>query len=136
MKKGKFIVLEGGEGAGKGAVRRFLETQFPEMVFTREPGGAPLAEKIRAVPQFPYRYLVRVKLKHKRISQEAADFLSQMFQDEAVVIQNNKVIAVADIVPRFEYVLHIVVKLVQIDIRKKLARYIAERQSLSRRGTK
>ena len=48
MKKGKFIVLEGGEGAGKGAVRRFLETQFPEMVFTREPGGAPLAEKIRA----------------------------------------------------------------------------------------
>ena|SRR3989344_7348594 len=45
--KGKFIVLEGGEGAGKGAVRKFLENKFPEAVFTREPGGTPLAEKIR-----------------------------------------------------------------------------------------
>lgn len=47
--RGTFIVLEGGEGAGKGAVRKFLEGQFPEAVFTREPGGTPLAEKIRAV---------------------------------------------------------------------------------------
>ncbi len=47
--RGTFIVLEGGEGAGKGAVRKFLETEFPDAVFTREPGGTPLAEKIRAV---------------------------------------------------------------------------------------
>lgn len=47
MKRGKFIVLEGGEGAGKGAVRKFLETKFPNAVFTREPGGTPLAEQIR-----------------------------------------------------------------------------------------
>lgn len=48
MKKGKFIVLEGGEGAGKGAVRKFLESQLPDALFTREPGGTPLAERIRA----------------------------------------------------------------------------------------
>jgi len=46
--KGKFIVLEGGEGAGKGTIRTFLENHFPDVVFTREPGGTPLAEKIRA----------------------------------------------------------------------------------------
>ena len=51
MKKGKFIVLEGGEGAGKTTVAQFLKTQLPkeQFLFTREPGGTPLAEKIRAV---------------------------------------------------------------------------------------
>lgn len=47
-KRGTFIVLEGGEGAGKGTVRTFLESQFPDAVFTREPGGTPLGERIRA----------------------------------------------------------------------------------------
>ena len=47
MQRGKFIVLEGGEGAGKGSVRRFLEGALPDAVFTREPGGTPLGEKVR-----------------------------------------------------------------------------------------
>ncbi|MEK7208159.1 MAG: dTMP kinase [Patescibacteria group bacterium] len=47
--KGTFIVLEGGEGAGKTAVRKFLAEKLPDAVFTREPGGTPFAEKIRAV---------------------------------------------------------------------------------------
>jgi|SRR3989338_2927992 len=48
---GKFIVLEGGEGAGKSTVARFLKEQLPkeQFLFTREPGGTPLAEKIRTV---------------------------------------------------------------------------------------
>jgi dTMP kinase len=48
--KGTFIVLEGGEGAGKSSVASFLKTQLPKerFLFTREPGGTPLAEKIRA----------------------------------------------------------------------------------------
>src|SRR3989338_8405889 len=48
MKRGKFIVLEGGEGAGKGAVRQYLQGKLPDALFTREPGGTPLGERIRA----------------------------------------------------------------------------------------
>lgn len=52
MKNGKFIVIEGGEGAGKGVVMAFLKQQLAgrdDIVFTREPGGTPIAEKIRGV---------------------------------------------------------------------------------------
>lgn len=52
MKRGKFIVIEGGEGAGKGVVLRRLRDFFgsnKEVVFTREPGGTVVAEKIRNV---------------------------------------------------------------------------------------
>lgn len=50
--KGKFIVLEGLEGAGKTtATQAIVETLrakgIENLVFTREPGGTPLAEKLR-----------------------------------------------------------------------------------------
>ena len=48
---GKFITLEGSEGAGKStalaAVKDWAETAAIEFVITREPGGTPMAEKIR-----------------------------------------------------------------------------------------
>jgi len=51
MKNGKFITLEGSEGTGKTtnmlAIKDFLEQQGIEVVMTREPGGTPIAEKIR-----------------------------------------------------------------------------------------
>ena len=52
MKTGKFIVIEGLEGAGKSsAIQVVVDTlqQFgiKDVVFTREPGGTPLAEKLR-----------------------------------------------------------------------------------------
>ncbi len=51
MKKGKFIVLEGCEGAGKSRQTKLLaealETRGMEVIATREPGGAPLAEALR-----------------------------------------------------------------------------------------
>ncbi|OOS01697.1 dTMP kinase [Canicola haemoglobinophilus] len=52
MKTGKFIVIEGLEGAGKStALEVVVDTlqQFgiKDVVFTREPGGTPLAEKLR-----------------------------------------------------------------------------------------
>lgn len=50
--KGKFIVIEGGEGAGKGICIEYLKKKFSEnnsIVFTREPGGTDISEKIRAV---------------------------------------------------------------------------------------
>ncbi len=51
MTQGKFITLEGGEGAGKSTqVKRladFLRTKGREVVQTREVGGSPAAEEIR-----------------------------------------------------------------------------------------
>src|SRR5579864_4280814 len=50
MEKGKFIVLEGGEGAGKSTQLRVIkEILGDDIVITREPGGSPYAEEIRNV---------------------------------------------------------------------------------------
>jgi len=50
-KKGKFITLEGIEGAGKTTqltvVRHCLEEQGIAVLITREPGGSPVGERIR-----------------------------------------------------------------------------------------
>lgn len=47
----RLISLEGGEGAGKTsaivAIRELLQDHGHEVVLTREPGGTPLAERIR-----------------------------------------------------------------------------------------
>lgn len=50
--KSKFIVIEGLEGAGKTTARDTVvqalnEQGIHDIVFTREPGGTPLAEKLR-----------------------------------------------------------------------------------------
>ncbi|WP_036207013.1 dTMP kinase [Lysobacter arseniciresistens] len=49
----RLVTLEGGEGAGKStvlvALRDALEAAGEEVVCTREPGGTPLAERIRAL---------------------------------------------------------------------------------------
>lgn len=49
--KGKFITLEGGEGAGKSTqivmLADFLTAKGIDVVVTREPGGSPDAEEIR-----------------------------------------------------------------------------------------
>ena len=52
MKKGKFMVVEGGEGAGKSSVVAYLRGKLDgrkDVVFTREPGGTVIGEKIRGV---------------------------------------------------------------------------------------
>lgn len=57
MKKGKFISLEGSEGAGKSTALGFIQTYLSKantpFVLTREPGGTPLAEEIRQVLLHP-----------------------------------------------------------------------------------
>ena len=58
--RGKFISLEGGEGAGKSTllagVRNVLENRGIRVVQTREPGGTPVGEAVRAIvldPKMP-----------------------------------------------------------------------------------
>lgn len=54
--QGLFISLEGGEGAGKSTQAQLLAQRLTEQGYeiclTREPGGAPLAEKIRELLLF------------------------------------------------------------------------------------
>lgn len=51
--RGRFITLEGGEGAGKTsnlhAITQWLRERGIDHIVTREPGGTPLAEDIRAL---------------------------------------------------------------------------------------
>lgn len=51
MTKGKFITIEGGEGAGKSTnidfIRQHLTEQGIDLLCTREPGGTEYAEQIR-----------------------------------------------------------------------------------------
>ncbi len=51
MSRGRFITLEGIEGAGKSTVARYilewLRGRGQRAVLTREPGGTPLAERVR-----------------------------------------------------------------------------------------
>ncbi len=51
--RGKFIVIEGGEGSGKSTLINLLKESFSnfsdKFLFTREPGGTNYAEAIRSV---------------------------------------------------------------------------------------
>lgn len=53
MNQGRFVVIEGLEGAGKTTaiqtVQQWLRDQGHPLVQTREPGGTPLAEQIRTL---------------------------------------------------------------------------------------
>ncbi|MCP4991118.1 MAG: dTMP kinase [Colwellia sp.] len=53
MSTGKFIVIEGMEGAGKSSaitvIESILKQQGIEFINTREPGGTPLAESLRDI---------------------------------------------------------------------------------------
>ena len=53
MTRGKFITLEGIDGAGKSThlswLENLLEGMRKSIVVTHEPGGTPLGEKLRAL---------------------------------------------------------------------------------------
>jgi dTMP kinase len=78
---GKFISLEGIEGAGKSTLARALEASLVErglrVQLTREPGGTPLAERLRALV---------LERGAERISAEAETLL--MFAARAIHLEN------------------------------------------------
>lgn len=51
--KGKYIVVEGGEGAGKTTIARFVKEKLEKLglkvLLTREPGGTKVAERLREI---------------------------------------------------------------------------------------
>lgn len=49
MAQGKFIVFEGGDGAGKDTLVNLLKEKYADrgIVFVRDPGGTPASERIR-----------------------------------------------------------------------------------------
>lgn len=53
MKKGLFVVFEGGEGSGKSTmiekIYNWLKEEGHECILTREPGGIRISEKIREI---------------------------------------------------------------------------------------
>jgi dTMP kinase len=53
MTRGKYIVIEGGDGTGKTTqadlLQQYLESQGKIVIHLKEPGGSPIAEAIRSV---------------------------------------------------------------------------------------
>ncbi len=53
VSRGRFITVEGIEGAGKSSnlefIKQLLEVSGKEVLFTREPGGTPLGEEVRTL---------------------------------------------------------------------------------------
>lgn len=47
--RGTFIVIEGGDGAGKDTQIELLKRDFPDFVYTREPGGTELGKLVRKI---------------------------------------------------------------------------------------
>ncbi len=50
--RGKFVVIEGPDGSGKSTIVEMLKREFKErqdIIFTREPGGTKISEKIRNI---------------------------------------------------------------------------------------
>lgn len=47
MKRGIFIIIEGGEGSGKTTIVDKLKKELPDVIYTQDPGGTQLGDQVR-----------------------------------------------------------------------------------------
>ncbi|WP_229722032.1 dTMP kinase [Marinobacterium nitratireducens] len=84
MARGRFLTVEGTEGAGKSSnidfIRRTLEGRGIEVVLTREPGGTPLAEEIRQLLLTPREEAVSEDAELLLVFAARAQHLSQLIE--------------------------------------------------------
>ncbi|MDR3244048.1 MAG: dTMP kinase [Elusimicrobiota bacterium] len=92
-KKGIFITVEGGEGAGKSTHSLFLKNYFDKQSFntilTREPGGTKLAENIRRIllnPKSKVFPLSELFLYEAARVQHIQEIISPALKDKKIVI--------------------------------------------------
>jgi dTMP kinase len=91
-RSGLFITLEGGEGAGKSTAARGLAEVFraegAEVILTREPGGTPGAEAIRALllGDVPLDALAQTMLHFAARADHAQNILRPALARGAVII--------------------------------------------------
>ncbi|HEY5383065.1 MAG TPA: dTMP kinase [Candidatus Paceibacterota bacterium] len=78
--KGTFIVIEGGDGAGKDTQIELLKKDFPDAAYTREPGGTPLGKELREI-------VLHEKYGSLPLLTEAFLFLADRAQHAAEVIE-------------------------------------------------
>lgn len=90
MKKGMFVVIEGGEGVGKTSVLEGLKTHFPHALFIHEPGSTQLGEDIRKL-LFNQEYSKNITPKSKALLFAAArqELCDKLIRPE---LENNKLI--------------------------------------------
>lgn len=91
--RGRFIVLEGGEGAGKSSVQRALGERLTargiDVVLTREPGGTALGERLRDIvlaPDRPAGPLAELLLFEAARAQLVADVIGPALDRGATVL--------------------------------------------------
>lgn len=82
--RGKFITIEGIEGAGKTTqlafMRTFLENQGRSVVLTREPGGTPLGEELRNLILSPRESTMAVDTELLLLFAARAEHLQQVIR--------------------------------------------------------
>ncbi len=81
---GLFITLEGPEGAGKSTNRDYLATRLREqgidVLLTREPGGTPLAERVRELLLAPSEELMAADTELLLVFAARAQHLAQVIR--------------------------------------------------------
>lgn len=81
-KRGKFIAIEGPDGAGKSRAIEFVKKELLDLgfdfVFTREPGGTNTADAIRAIVKDPTYAEMSVKCELGLFSSARADHLEKV----------------------------------------------------------
>ena len=85
MKQGKFIVFEGGDGAGKDTQIELLKSKvnMDEYVFVRDPGSTEIGEKLRSIVLFdkriakPTEMLMYLAIRAQMVSEKVLPALTE-----------------------------------------------------------